>query len=83
MAKTSYELAYKEARMQNNLSSGILLMILTMFVFASQDGISRHLASTYNVEMVVMVRYWFLRLSFFGRQRVQRAELRLFPDPPL
>lgn len=45
--------------MQNNLRSGILLMILTMFVFASQDGISRHLASTYNVEMVVMVRYWF------------------------
>ena len=45
--------------MQNNIRSGILLMILTMFVFASQDGISRHLAFTYNVEMVVMVRYWF------------------------
>ena len=45
--------------MNNDLRSGILLMILTMFVFASQDGISRHLASTYNAEMVVMVRYWF------------------------
>ena len=45
--------------MNNNLRSGILLMILTMFIFASQDGISRHLASTYNSEMVVMVRYWF------------------------
>ena len=45
--------------MTNNVQSGILLMILTMFVFASQDGISRHLASNYNAEMVVMVRYWF------------------------
>jgi drug/metabolite transporter (DMT)-like permease len=28
-------------------------------VFALQDGISRHLAGTYNTYMVVMVRYWF------------------------
>ena len=34
-------------------------MIATTFVFAVQDGISRHLASEYNVLMVVMVRYWF------------------------
>lgn len=34
-------------------------MILTMFIFACQDGISLHLTSTYNVFMVVMVRYWF------------------------
>ncbi len=38
---------------------GIWLMILTMFIFAMQDGISRHLAGEYNVIMVVMVRYWF------------------------
>jgi drug/metabolite transporter (DMT)-like permease len=38
---------------------GILLMILTMAIFAAQDGISRHLAETYNVFMVVMLRYWF------------------------
>ncbi|MEM1236168.1 MAG: DMT family transporter [Pseudomonadota bacterium] len=38
---------------------GILLMIATTFVFAMQDGISRHLASEYNVFMVVMIRYWF------------------------
>ncbi len=56
--------------MQNNRRSGILLMILTMFVFASQDGISRHLASTYNAQLVVMVRYWFFAifvLWFTGR----------------
>ena len=38
---------------------GIWLMILTMFIFAMQDGISRHLAGEYNVIMVVMIRYWF------------------------
>ncbi|OAN73716.1 RhaT family transporter [Jannaschia sp. EhC01] len=34
-------------------------MIATTFVFAMQDGISRHLAGEYNVFMVVMIRYWF------------------------
>ncbi|MGJ8546352.1 MAG: DMT family transporter [Sulfitobacter sp.] len=36
-----------------------MLMIATTFVFAVQDGISRHLAENYNVLMVVMIRYWF------------------------
>lgn len=44
---------------QNNTRLGILLMIATTFVFAMQDGISRHLAGEYNVMMVVMIRYWF------------------------
>ena len=44
---------------QNNARLGILLMIATTFVFALQDGISRHLAGEYNPVMVVMVRYWF------------------------
>ncbi len=38
---------------------GIALMIAASFVFAMQDGISRHLAGEYNVLMVVMIRYWF------------------------
>ncbi|MFQ6553600.1 DMT family transporter [Aestuariibius insulae] len=38
---------------------GIALMVLTTFVFAVQDGISRHLAGEYNVLMIVMIRYWF------------------------
>jgi drug/metabolite transporter (DMT)-like permease len=38
---------------------GIALMVATTFVFAVQDGLSRHLASEYNVLMVVMIRYWF------------------------
>ncbi|OWU86657.1 RhaT family transporter [Oceanicola sp. 22II-s10i] len=44
---------------EQNTRLGILLMIATTFVFAVQDGISRHLASEYNVYMVVMIRYWF------------------------
>jgi len=38
---------------------GIVLMISATLVFSLQDGISRHLASTYNVLMIVMIRYWF------------------------
>lgn len=38
---------------------GIYLMVLTTLVFAAQDGISRHLAESYNTLMVVMIRYWF------------------------
>lgn len=45
--------------MADNTRLGIWLMIATTFVFAVQDGISRHLASNYNVFMVVMIRYWF------------------------
>jgi drug/metabolite transporter (DMT)-like permease len=44
---------------EQNTRLGIWLMVITTFVFAMQDGISRHLASEYNVIMVVMVRYWF------------------------
>lgn len=43
----------------NNIPLGIGLMVATTFVFAVQDGLSRHLAGEYNVLMVVMIRYWF------------------------
>jgi len=44
---------------QSDMRLGIALMIAATFVFAMQDGISRHLAANYNVFMVVMIRYWF------------------------
>ncbi len=44
---------------EQNTRLGILLMVVTTFIFAVQDGISRHLAAEYNVLMVVMIRYWF------------------------
>jgi drug/metabolite transporter (DMT)-like permease len=47
------------SRAGNNTRLGIALMVATTLVFAAQDGLSRHLAGSYNVWMVVMVRYWF------------------------
>ncbi len=44
---------------RNNVPAGIALMIGATIVFALQDGISRHLAGSYNTYMVVMIRYWF------------------------
>ncbi|MDU8943977.1 DMT family transporter [Ovoidimarina sediminis] len=44
---------------EQNTRLGILLMVATTLVFAAQDGISRHLASEYNVVMVVTIRFWF------------------------
>ena len=43
----------------NNIPLGIMLMVATTFIFAVQDGLSRHLAGEYNVLMIVMIRYWF------------------------
>jgi drug/metabolite transporter (DMT)-like permease len=43
---------------KRNTRTGIALMILAVTLFAAQDGFSRHLAETYNVLMIVMVRYW-------------------------
>ncbi|WP_417250464.1 DMT family transporter [Celeribacter sp.] len=43
---------------EQNTRLGVMLMVLTMFIFAMQDGISRHLAGEYNVYMVIMIRYW-------------------------
>jgi drug/metabolite transporter (DMT)-like permease len=42
-----------------NTRQGIILMILTTMLFATQDALSRHLGQSYNVYMVVMIRYWF------------------------
>jgi drug/metabolite transporter (DMT)-like permease len=44
---------------EQNTRLGITLMVITTFIFAVQDVISRHLATEYNVFMVVMIRYWF------------------------
>ncbi len=45
-------------RAQQNTMLGIILMSATALVFALQDGISTHLSGTYNVWMVVMIRFW-------------------------
>ena len=40
-------------------------MVVTMLIFAVQDGISQYLAREYNVFFIVMVRYWFFALFVF------------------
>ncbi len=44
---------------QQDTRRGIALMVATTLVFAGQDALSRHLAGTTNVMMVVTIRYWF------------------------
>ena len=48
--------------MRDNPRLGIILMIATMIIFSIQDGLSRHLAESYNVITVVMIRYMFFML---------------------
>ncbi len=55
---------------------GIWLMIATTFVFAMQDGISRHLAAEYNTLMVVMIRYWFFAAFVIAIARHQAGSIR-------
>lgn len=60
----------------NNIPLGIGLMVVTTFVFAIQDGLSRHLASEYNVMMVVMIRYWFFAAFVIAIARRKAGGLR-------
>ncbi|MCE0505497.1 MULTISPECIES: DMT family transporter [unclassified Roseivivax] len=62
---------------QNDTRRGVMLMVVTTFVFAMQDGISRHLAETYNVYMVIMIRYWFFAAFVIGLARVQAGSIRV------
>ena len=62
--------------MTSNTRLGIWLMVATTFVFAAQDGISRHLAGEYNVLMVVMIRYWFFAAFVIAIARHQAGSIR-------
>jgi drug/metabolite transporter (DMT)-like permease len=55
---------------------GIWLMVLATLVFSAQDAISRHLASEYNVLMVVMIRYWAFGLFVVALAARQPGGLR-------
>ncbi|WP_296418021.1 DMT family transporter [Pseudooctadecabacter sp.] len=55
---------------------GIWLMVATTFVFAVQDGISRHLAGEYNVLMIVAIRYWFFAAFVIAIARRQAGSIR-------
>ncbi|WP_420005047.1 DMT family transporter [Arenibacterium sp. LLYu02] len=61
---------------KNDTRLGILFMIGATLVFAAQDGISRHLASEYNVFMVITIRYWFFAAFVMGVAMKQVGSLR-------
>jgi drug/metabolite transporter (DMT)-like permease len=56
---------------QNNPRLGIALMISATAILSLQDGISRHLADSYNIWMVVMIRYWFFAAFVIALARRQ------------
>ena len=60
--------------MNNRL--GITLMILTTLIFASQDGIAKHLAVEYNPMIVVMVRYWFFGVFVLALYSARKGGVR-------
>ena len=60
----------------SNTRFGVALMIAATIVFATQDGISRHLAGSYNTYMVVMIRYWFFALFVIALAARSRGGLR-------
>ena len=37
---------------------GIWLMVAAVAAFSVQDGFSKHLASAYSTQMIIMIRYW-------------------------
>jgi drug/metabolite transporter (DMT)-like permease len=59
---------------------GIVLMVLTVMTFSTQDGFSRLLAGNYNTLMVGMVRYWvfgaFVMVLALRRPEGLRAAVR-------
>ena len=60
----------------SNTKLGIGLMTATTFIFAVQDGLSRHLASDYNVLMVVMIRYWFFAAFVITLAKLRTGSVR-------
>lgn len=61
--------------MQDRTGAGIAVMSATMLIFASQDALSRYLAETYNVFLVVMVRYWFFLAFVLAISRIRTGSL--------
>jgi len=52
--------------MKNNTIFGIILMIITTFLFSTMDGVSRYLAENNNILSLVSFRYWFVSMLLIG-----------------
>ena len=60
---------------QNNASLGISLIISAMFVFATQDAITKTLAASYSVPQILMIRftvYLLFALAYSSRKKPLR-----------
>ncbi|MTH63108.1 DMT family transporter [Paracoccus shanxieyensis] len=51
-----------DARGPDQVGRATLMICTAAFIFAAQDGISRHLGATYSPIFITMVRYWFFTL---------------------
>jgi len=63
----------------NNATLGITLVIAAMFIFATQDAITKTLATSYSAPQIVWIRFLFLApfaLAFSARKRPLRQCLR-------
>ena len=49
-------------RENHRVGFGILLSVSAMFMYALMDAVSKHLTVTYEVQQILVVRFWF----FFG-----------------
>ncbi|RWR33036.1 DMT family transporter [Sinirhodobacter populi] len=61
---------------QQDTRKGVMMMVAVTFIFAMQDGISRHLSEAYNTYMIVMIRYWFFALFVIAMAARTRGGLR-------
>ncbi|MFT6559282.1 DMT family transporter [Sneathiella sp.] len=61
---------------QNETRYGVWLMVLTTFIFATQDGLSRYLAEATNTTTIVMIRYWFFAFFVIAIARRQKGSIR-------
>ena len=52
----------RRAPQQDNASLGITLVVSAMFIFATQDAITKLLADSFDVPQILLVRFAFYAL---------------------
>jgi drug/metabolite transporter (DMT)-like permease len=62
--------------MSSSQTKGIVLIIFTTLVFASQDGITKYLVEQYHVFSVTMIRYWAFAVFVIVVSMMQKGGIR-------
>lgn len=55
---------------------GIALIVLSTFVFALQDGVSRYLGAQYSIVTIVAIRFWVFAAVVIGLSMIREGGLR-------